>query len=133
MGLQRASAKSGVIQAGVIAASHWKLKYVYESGASPQDWCEKQGIERDTYNSIINKTPISYKANRKIGGHAPSMYLRRLKEEKTVQLSDDAMDALVASHGISAITLRSDDFEAHYQARKLALLALIGKAMGVQR
>jgi hypothetical protein len=57
------------------------------------------------------------------------MYLRKLQEEKTVQLSDDAMDALVASHGISATTLRSDDFEAHYQARKLALLALIGKAM----
>ena len=95
----------------------------------PQDWCEKQGIKRDTYNSIINKTPISYKANRKIGGHAPSMYLRKLQEEKTVQLSDDAMDALVASHGILATTLRSDDFQAHYQARKLALLALIGKAM----
>ena len=96
----------------------------------PQDWCEKQGFTRDTYNSIINKTPISYKANRKIGGHAPSTYLRKLQEEKTVQLSDDAMDALVASHGISATALRSDDFEAHYQARKLALLALIGKAMG---
>jgi hypothetical protein len=95
----------------------------------PQDWCEKQGIKRDTYNSIINKTPISYKANRKIGGHAPSVYLRKLQEEKTVQLSDEAMDALVASHGISAATLRSDDFEAHYQARKLALLGLIGKAM----
>jgi hypothetical protein len=96
----------------------------------PQDWCEKQGIKRDTYNSIINKTPISYKANRKIGGHAPSVYLRKLQEEKTVQLSNEDMDALVASHGISAKTLRNDDFEAHYQARKLALFGLIGKAMG---
>lgn len=96
----------------------------------PQEWCQEKDIQRDTYNSIINKTPISYKANRKIGGHAPSIYLRKLQEEKTVQLSDDAMDALVASHGISATALRSNDFEAHYQARKLALLALIGKAMG---
>ena len=96
----------------------------------PQDWCEKQGIKRDTYNSIINKTPISYKANRKIGGHAPSLYLRKLQEEKTVQLSNEDMDALVASHGISATTLRNNDFEAHYQARKLALFELIGKAMG---
>jgi hypothetical protein len=96
----------------------------------PQDWCEKQGIKRDTYNSIINKTPISYKANRKIGGHAPSVYLRKLQEEKTVQLSDEDMNALVASHGISASTLRNDDFEAHYLARKLALFGLIGKAMG---
>lgn len=96
----------------------------------PQDWCEKHGIKRDTYNSIINKTPISYKANRKIGGHAPSVYLRKLQEEKTVQLSDEDMDALVASHGISATTLRNDDFEAHYHERKLALFGLIGKAMG---
>jgi len=96
----------------------------------PQDWCEKQGIKRDTYNSIINKTPISYKANRKIGGHAPSVYLRKLQDEKTVQLSDEEMDALVASHGIAATTLRNDDFEAHYQARKLALCRLISKAMG---
>jgi len=96
----------------------------------PQDWCEKHGIKRDTYNSIINKTPISYKANRKIGGHAPSVYLRKLQEEKTVQLSDEDMNALVASHGISATTLRNDDFEAHYRERKLALFGLIGKAMG---
>ena len=96
----------------------------------PQVWCEKHGIKRDTYNSIINKTPISYKANRMIGGHAPSAYLRKLQEEKTVQLSDEDMNALVASHGISATTLRNDDFEAHYQARKLALFELIGKAMG---
>jgi hypothetical protein len=40
------------------------------------------------------------------------------------------MNALVASHGISATTLRNDDFEAHYQERKLALFGLIGKAMG---
>ena len=96
----------------------------------PQDWCEKHGIKRDTYNSIVNKTPISYKANRKIGGHAPSVYLRKLQEEKTVQLSDEDMDALVASHGISATTLRNDDFEAHYQELKFAFFGLIGKAMG---
>lgn len=68
--------------------------------------------------------------NRKIGGHAPSVYLRKLQEEKTVQLSDEDMDALVASHGISATTLRNADFEARYQERKLALFGLIGKAMG---
>ena len=95
----------------------------------PQDWCEKQGIKRDTYNSIINKTPISYKANRKIGGHAPSLYLRKLQEEKTVQLSDPEMDALVTSHGVDASALRADDFEKHFQARKPALLELIQRAM----
>ena len=36
----------------------------------PRDWCEEQGIGKDRYNSVLNKTPISYKANRKIGGDA---------------------------------------------------------------
>ena len=38
----------------------------------PRSWCEKKGISRDEYDCILNKTPISYKANRKIGGDAPS-------------------------------------------------------------
>lgn len=96
----------------------------------PVAWCEAQGIKRDTYNSIVNKTPISYKANRKIGGHAPSVYLSKLQDEKTVQLDNVQMNVLVASHGISAEALRDDNFESHYSQRKNALMVLILKAMG---
>ncbi len=96
----------------------------------PQVWCEAQGIKRDTYNAIVNKTPISYKANRMIGGAAPSAYLSKLQAHKQVQLPDLAMDALLASHRIAPATLRADDFPAFYQARKAALLALIEGAMG---
>lgn len=96
----------------------------------PQDWCEKKGIKRDTYNAIVNRTPISYKANRMIGGSGPSEYLRKLQEHKQVQLSDDAMNSLVATHRIAPATLRADDFDAFYQARKAALLNLIAQAMG---
>lgn len=96
----------------------------------PQDWCEKQGIKRATYNAIVNKTPISYKANRMIGGSAPSAYLHKLQEHKQVQLPDEAMNLLLVSHRIDAKALRADDFEAFYQARKKALLALIEGAMG---
>jgi hypothetical protein len=45
----------------------------------PQDWCGKQGIKPKVYNSIINKTPLSYRTNRRVGGVAPSMYLQRLE------------------------------------------------------
>lgn len=96
----------------------------------PVAWCEGQGIKRDVYNSIINKTPISYKANRKIGGSAPSQYLAKLQAEKTVQLSDDQMNDILSSHGINPETLRDDDFEGHYQARKSSLMSLINKAIG---
>jgi hypothetical protein len=41
----------------------------------PQDWCKKHDIKPAIYDSIINKTPLSYRTNRIIGGVAPSEYL----------------------------------------------------------
>jgi len=96
----------------------------------PQVWCEAKGIKRDTYNAIVNKTPISYKANRMIGGASPSAYLKKLQEHKQVQLPNEAMDLLLSSHRIDPAALREDDFESFYRARKAALLALITEAMG---
>jgi hypothetical protein len=96
----------------------------------PQSWCEKQGIRRKQYNAIVNKTPISYKANRMIGGVAPSQYLRKIQNHKQVKLDDAGMNAIIESHLISADTLRNDDFQAFYKSRKKAMLALIEKTMG---
>ncbi|MBF6570591.1 MAG: DUF262 domain-containing protein [Candidatus Binataceae bacterium] len=98
----------------------------------PQDWCRKQEIPRKRWNSIINKTPISYKANRMIGGAAPSQYLEKIQHHRQVQLNDAGMDAILHSHLIAAPALRSDDFDAFYQARKAALLSLIEQVMGKQ-
>lgn len=96
----------------------------------PRAWCEQQGIPPARYDSLINKTSISYKANRKIGGDAPSEYLRRLQADKQVQLPDDAMDAILHSHRIPADRLRADDFDAFVDERRRLLLGLIEKAMG---
>lgn len=46
----------------------------------PQDWCKKHGIKPSIYDSIINKTPLSYRTNRIIGGVAPSEYIARLEK-----------------------------------------------------
>lgn len=40
----------------------------------PQKWCKENNIEKRYYDSIINKTAISARTNRKIGGNAPSKY-----------------------------------------------------------
>ena len=96
----------------------------------PQAWCEKKGIKPSTYNAIINRTPVSYKANRMIGGDAPSRYLRRLQEHKQVQIADEAMNDLLLSHRIDPEFLRADDFEGFYKARKTQLLRLIEQVMG---
>lgn len=96
----------------------------------PQDWCKKNGIKPAVFDSIVNKTPISYKANRKIGGAAPSAYLAKLQADKFVALDEAAMDALLQTHQIPAQFLRADDFGGFYQARKALLLQLIEQAMG---
>ena len=75
----------------------------------PRDWCEKNKIPRKEYNSIVNKTPISYKANRMIGGAAPSKYLPSLQRHKQVQLDNASMDRILVSHLIPADALRADD------------------------
>ncbi|TIV12675.1 MAG: hypothetical protein E5W02_18750, partial [Mesorhizobium sp.] len=41
----------------------------------PQAWCKARNISKDVFDSIINKTPLSYRTNRIIGGDAPSTYL----------------------------------------------------------
>jgi len=98
----------------------------------PQAWCQKKGLARRRWNSIINKTPISYKANRMIGGAAPSQYLQKLQNHRQVQLRDSEMDAILVSHLIPAGALRADDFDLFYQKRKEELLSLIERVMGKQ-
>lgn len=96
----------------------------------PRQWCERQGIARDRYDSILNKTPISYKANRKIGGDAPSQYLPRIQEEKQVGLSDAEMDELLASHALAPDLLRRDAFDDFMEDRRRRLSRLVETAMG---
>ncbi len=96
----------------------------------PRDWCEKQGIGKDQYDSILNKTPISYKANRKVGGHAPSLYLRKIQQEKQVGLDDAEMDELLTSHSLSPSLMREDAFNEFVEDRRRRLSRLVEKAMG---
>lgn len=101
----------------------------------PRDWCKKNGISQDSCNSVVNKTMISSKANRKIGGNAPSRYLDALQAMPQVSLSNDAMDEILTSHNISPSALREDSFNSFYTSRKNQLIELIERAMGksVQR
>ena len=96
----------------------------------PQAWCEHNNIPYKIYNTIVNKTPISYKANRMIGGVAPSKYLDKIQNNKQVLLDDAEMDAILESHLISAQILRQNNFNAFYQNRKNRLLETIETVMG---
>ena len=98
----------------------------------PRAWCESENIPKRRYDTIVNKTPISYKANRMIGGSAPSAYLQKLQDHTQVQLDSAEMDKILASHCIPSNQLRRDDFDSFYDERKQALLKLISTAMGKQ-
>lgn len=98
----------------------------------PKDWCKKQGIRPAVFDSIINKTPLSYRTNRKIGGAAPSEYVQRLQDgsQSSPKIAPGQLDAYLASHLIDPALLRADAFEAFMADRQQRLLKLIEAATG---
>lgn len=98
----------------------------------PQDWCKTKKIKPQVYDSIINKTPLSYRTNRIIGGVAPSEYLAKLEKgtDKAPPIEPARLDAFLTSHLVDPAILRSDDFEAFMADRQKRLLGLIEQAMG---
>ncbi len=96
----------------------------------PRKWCEEKGIDLKAYDHVLNKTPISYKANRKIGGSAPALYLRQLQQDTQVGLDDEGMHQILSTHAINPELLRADDFEAFIKDRETKIMCLINNAMG---
>jgi hypothetical protein len=104
----------------------------------PEAWCKAQKIDVKVYDTVVNKTPLSYRTNRIIGGVAPSAYLKRLEEGrhdskgKTVDppIERSALDSYLKSHCIPISDIRNDDFEAFMTARRRELLRLIADVTG---
>jgi hypothetical protein len=99
----------------------------------PEKWCIENGKNKFdntgiNYDCIVNKAPLSYRTNRKIGGNAPSVYLERIQNE--LKITPERLNEIVASHNINPQILRSDNFEDFFNARKDAILKRIEKAMG---
>ncbi|MEL7645779.1 MAG: DUF262 domain-containing protein [Anaerolineaceae bacterium] len=94
----------------------------------PKAWCEKANIDKKKYDSIINKTALSYQTNRIIGGNAPSIYLHKLRETGNVTV--DRQNEILISHAIDVNKIRIDDFEGFFKSRREALLERIEKATG---
>jgi hypothetical protein len=99
----------------------------------PQKWCNDNGIDDEHRESIVNKTTISARTNRTIGGAAPSSYLKVI--EQRAQIETDKLDALLGSHLVPAASLRADDFDGYFTKRREALCQLVEAAIGksVQR
>ena len=94
----------------------------------PKRWAAANDIPEGVANSIVNKTTIDSRTNRRIGGAAPSRYLTRI--ESNEQIDSEDLDAILRSHDIDPIALSRDDFEAFFTARFERLLRQIEDATG---
>ncbi|MEZ0383997.1 DUF262 domain-containing protein [Mycobacterium sp. pW045] len=99
----------------------------------PQKWCDNNGVDNEHRDSIVNKTAISARTNRTIGGAAPSSYLSVI--ESRAQVDAGRLDELLATHLVPAEHLRTDDFETYFRTRRESLCTLVESAIGktVQR
>jgi len=93
----------------------------------PRSYCEKQ-YKREQWNSAVNKTMLSAKTNRIIGGNAPSVYLASI--EKSANIESNRLNQILSTHLIDSDCLRSDSFQAFILNRASRLLNLIENATG---
>jgi len=94
----------------------------------PQAFCREHEIDPKRCDCIVNKTGISAKTNRIIGGKAPSEYLGKLQSSANIR--EERMKSILNSHLIDQETLSSDNFDDFYKKREEALISRIEKAMG---
>jgi len=95
----------------------------------PKAWCRSQGIKRGHYNSIINKTPLTAKTNRSIGGVAPSEYIKKIIETGKVS-SKASLIKNINSHVLEFNFLNDNDYYEFYKDRQSKLIKLIEGAFG---
>jgi len=71
----------------------------------PKDWCKQEDISPKIYDSIINKTPLSYRTNRIIGGASPSEYIRKLEagSKENTGIETARLDEFLTSHLIETL------------------------------
>lgn len=89
----------------------------------PQKWCNDNDIDDEHRESIINKTMLSARTNRVIGGVAPSVYLKKVEDQAGI--SSAMLDDLLEGHLIDPGCLRSDNFWSFFSARREQLCLLI--------
>ena len=113
----------------------------------PKVWCcanrrvSPDRFRSSQYNSVVNKTPLLGRTNRKIGGNAPSNYLDDIKAwSNQLAFNFDADDAAaiktvtmedkLGSHLIPIDAFQADNFEEFFEERKEYLLKEIEAVMG---
>ncbi len=106
----------------------YKAEYIDIHHIFPRAYCESEKYDKTLWNSIVNKTPITYSTNREIGGVAPSKYISKI--EAKGQVTNEELDEYLRTHWIDEKCCRSDDFHRHIINRAKLLLNAIEDATG---
>ncbi len=94
----------------------------------PRQWCDKNGIDRSVADCIVNKTALDAHTVHRIGGSAPSAYVRRIELYHGIE--PHILDGFLRSHNIDPGALRRDDFAQFFNQRFESLLRYAESAMG---
>lgn len=94
----------------------------------PKAWAAKNDVRAALVDSIVNKTTIDARTNRRIGGAAPSAYLARIESKDAI--ASEELDSILRSHDIDPLALRADDFPAFFTARFERLIKKVEDATG---
>ena len=86
----------------------------------PKDYCEKNKYSKNKWNSVVNKTPITYSTNREIGGIAPSKYLEKIEKKKKVEYN--TLNSYIETHWIKVDYCRADNFNKFFVDRAIKIL-----------
>ncbi|MFE2099095.1 DUF262 domain-containing protein [Streptomyces sp. NPDC059468] len=90
-------------------------------------WLRRGNSQGLPTNSIVNKTPLSYRAAMDMTG-APASYLSTMVAASDMR--PEWFDDVVATHLIDPETLRDNDYERFYNDRSKQLRDLVHDAMG---
>lgn len=95
----------------------------------PQKYCTTQNLDKQKWNSVINKTPLCYSTNREIGGTAPSKYLEKILNSHK-NLSRQDLQNYLATHWIEMADCQNDDFDNFIVKRAKSLLDAVENEIG---
>ena len=125
--LQMKSGAADWISGEPLSLATWHDEGVDIHHVFPVAWCRRATppIVRGLCDSIINKTPIDAATNRKLGGHAPSRYLERLRRD----IDEDRLCRVLEAHWIDRRALEHDRFGDFFVERGQAMLDLINRTM----
>jgi hypothetical protein len=93
----------------------------------PVAWCEKNSVDRNDYDCIINKTPLSGRTNRIVSGDAPGSYLPRI--QKYAGVDEELFQSILKTHVLSPCYMYANDFKSFFYDRKEQILRRIERAM----